>query len=224
MKRCMLVMLMVWWGWSGVVGQKNDYIWLSGYGSNDIIDSATYGFRYGNTVLNFNFSQVNIAYDSLSMNFDKTNTSYCNDDGNLLFYTNGIDIDNSSNSLINNGSGLNAGWLDEVWDPTIQTYGYRLWQGILALPDISNSNGYYLIHSYDDSIPGSQGEDIYCSKTLTTYLDMSANNGNGNVIYKNRAIIEGDLGEQLAAVRHGNGKYWWILVQQRNTNCFYRVL
>jgi hypothetical protein len=126
--------------------------------------------------------------------------------------------------LIANGDGLNLGWVDEVWGPSLQTEGYQAWQGIIALPDISNPNRYYLVHSFMDSIPGLPPPVLYCDKTLTTYLDMSANNGNGNVIYKNQPIIADDIGQQITAVRHGNGKDWWILVQKCNTNCFYRVL
>jgi WD40 repeat protein len=73
-------------------------------------------------------------------------------------------------------------------------------------------------------VPGSQEENIYTPQILSTYFNKFANNGQGNVIYKNRTLLQGDLGQQVPAVKHGNGKDWWLLIQSRNTNCFYPVL
>src|SRR5579863_5835428 len=70
--------------------QKNDYIWLTGYDSWAPDSTAAWGFRYGNSKMDFNYSPVNISFDSLQMFFDVTNTSFCDSDGNLLFYTNGV--------------------------------------------------------------------------------------------------------------------------------------
>jgi hypothetical protein len=204
--------------------QKSDYNWLSGYDSNVIIDSATYGFRYVNTLLNFNFNPVHVTYDSLSINFTRTNTSFSDDNGDLLFSTNGIYIMNASNQLVAGSYGMNAGWLDEVWDPNIQHYGYRSDQGVLAFRDISNPLRFFLLHSFIDSVPGSSGQAIYVPQILSSYVDMSANGGLGNTIYINKSVVDGNLGNALAATRHGNGRDWWILVQKRNTNCFYRIL
>lgn len=47
--------------------QKHDYIWFGGYSShNGIIDSNR---TYGITKLNFNFTPVEISYDSDSLSF-----------------------------------------------------------------------------------------------------------------------------------------------------------
>jgi hypothetical protein len=126
--------------------------------------------------------------------------------------------------MIANGNNLNIGWLYEVWDTSIASGGYRNPQGAIALADLNNNGHYYLIHSFTDSFPGSNGAFLYNPSILNTYIDMTANGGLGNVIYKNLPIVKGDLSYTLPAVRHGNGKYWWILIQEWNTNCFYKVL
>ena len=83
---------------------------------------------------------------------------------------------------------------------------------------------YNIIHSFIDTIPGSQGTILYGAKILVTLLDISANSGHGKVIYKNDPLIIDSIGTEMTAVRHGNGRDWWILIQRRNTNCFFRVL
>ncbi|MBL0310148.1 MAG: T9SS type A sorting domain-containing protein [Bacteroidetes bacterium] len=203
--------------------QKHDYIWLSGY---DAYPHPVYNeldsFYWATTVLNFNHEPVSVNIDSVSMSFDRTNTSYADNDGALLFYTNGIFIANALNDTIENSDSLNAGWFQYIWDPTVQNMGYRNEQGILAFQDLVNPNNYYLIHSFNDKVLFPAG--VYTRNILVTYLDMTANNGHGKVLYKNQEILNNNLGSALAATRHGNGEYWWILVQKRNSNCYYRIL
>lgn len=218
-KRCVLYLALC----LGVLpsfGQKNDYIWLQGYDSNVGYDSA-WGYKFGASVLNFNFSPVDTSYDSIAMNFDEDNTSFSDNNGHLLFYTNAIYVANALNEMIENSDSLNAGYLQYNWDPTIQTYGYRNPQGIVALQNPANSNQYYLFYSYTDSLPSGY---LYQPQILSALLDMSANSGLGKVLYKNVPIINGSVGQEVIATRHGNGRDWWILVQKRNSNCFFSIL
>ena len=203
-------------------GQKGDYNWLSGYDSQ--YSFGTGGNLFGNTVMNFNESPVNITFDSLQMNFDKTNTGYSDSNGILLFYTNGIYIANSFNEPIENSDSLNAGFEQYNWDPSIQNDGYRNTQGILALQSIVNANNYILIYSFNDSVPGTGGGNLYTSNIFSALLDISANNGHGLVLSKNKSIINDSLGSEFTATKHGNGRDWWLLFQKRNTNCYYRIL
>jgi hypothetical protein len=226
MRRSFLIILMMGLV-SWVEGQKSDYNWLSGYDSNVVLDSAQYqanGFWYGISQLNFNFPIVDIVHDSLGMNFDETNLSYSDSSGNIFFYSNGIYIANHLDQMIENSDSLNAGYLEDVWDPSIELDGYRLPQAILALQSESNNSQYYIIHSFYDTVPGSQATNFYGARILVTLLDMSANSGHGKVIYKNSPLIVDSIGTEIAAVRHGNGRDWWILIQRRNTNCFFRIL
>ena len=199
--------------------QKNDYIWLTGYDSQS--PDTFHGYRFGNTKLDFNYNPVAIRFDSIKMNFDLTNTSYSDSDGNLLFYTNGIYVANARDEEIANSDSLNAGWYQYDWAPDLQVSGYNVAQGIMALPDIAHPNCFYLVHSLIDSIPGSGGTSGYYSKIQSTYLDMT---GTGRVIYKNQPLLTGSFGGDLTAVRHGNGRDWWMLIQKRNSNCFYYLL
>lgn len=139
---------------AGGYGQKNDYMWLQGYAGypHPIYDSVD-SFYFGTTVLNFNYSPMQMELDSLQMNFDYTNTSYCDSNGNLLFYSNGVSVGNVLNKIIDNGDSLNAGYFQYDWDPTIQYNGYRTPQGILAIPNPANSSQYYLLYTFTDTVP-----------------------------------------------------------------------
>lgn len=201
-------------------GQKNDYVWLSGYDSYAGYDSH-WGFYFGASVLDFNYNPRQVNYDSLGMNFDFANTSFCDSDGHLLFYSNGIYVANSLDEKIENSDSLNAGYFLYEAYPDMKIHGYRTTQGEITIPIVTGNNTYHILHSWIDSVPGN----YLCKKILFTELDMSANAGHGSVISKNQPIIgTGLLGWDLSAVKHANGKYWWALVQKRNTNCYYRIL
>ncbi len=200
--------------------QKHDYVWLSGY---DFGYGSGCSCYFGTTVLDFNYTPLKNFYDTTKpMYLDKTNTSFSDSTGNLMFYSNGIYIADSAGQKIENSDSLNAGYMQYVWDPSIQIYGYRNTQGILAIPSPSNKNQYYLVHSYSDLLP--DGILIRPIKIQVTLLDMSLNNGHGKVLYKNQPLVTDTFCESLTATRHGNGRDWWILAQKVNTNCYYRIL
>jgi hypothetical protein len=203
--------------------QKEDYIWYSGYkGLDGFGYDSQWEFSFGNSIVDFNYSQPKVTYDSLHMNFDETNVSYCSRDGNLLFKCNGIYIANALDQKIENSDSMNAGYFQYAWDSSIQTFGYREAQGILAFQNPADSNQYYLLHSFIDTTGNTQS--LYCKKLLCTLLDMHENQGNGKTIYKNSILIQDNLGPDISAVRHGNGRDWWLIMQKRNSNCYYEAL
>ena len=47
---------------------------------------------------------------------------------------------------------------------------------------------------------------------------MSLENGLGDVINKNQAILQDTFSDFLTAVRHGNGRDWWVMVHKNRSN------
>lgn len=84
---------------------KYDYVWLSGTTPED-----TTSF-YGTNVMNFNYDTLEIEKQFVGTYFSVTNASICDENGNLLFYTNGCFIANASHQIMQNGNGLNPGAL-----------------------------------------------------------------------------------------------------------------
>ncbi len=197
--------------------QKSDYVWLQGY---DRGFSPVNGLTFGATVMDFNYNPRQLHYDSLDLYFAGTNTSFCDSNGNLVFYTNGIYIANALDEKIENSDSLNTAAMPYIWDVNIQKNGFRTPHAIYAFQSISEASKYYLLHVVTDELDG-----IYQgTRVFVTFLDMSLNGGHGRVIYKNQPIITDTISNAFAFTRHANGRDWWGLAQKRNTNCYYRIL
>ncbi len=195
------------------VKEKRDYIWLMGYAS----DANTQFF--GGTHFDFNYSPFQLSEQYLYLNFDITNASICDTVGNLLFYTNGIEIHNVFGELIENGDGLNPDPYTQQWID----YGYNLFQGALSLQYPDNTNQYFLIHSEKTIFPeGIYGNYHIVARLYYSTIDMGA--PEGNVIEKNELLVGDTLDfGKITANRHANGRDWWILQQEYFSNRFYLI-
>jgi hypothetical protein len=83
-------------------------IWQLGY----YTDST-----YLKCFLDFTNGNPSVSNINRPINFDATNSSICDSNGNLLFYTNGIYIANANHDTMMNGNGLNAGQFATAWEP-----------------------------------------------------------------------------------------------------------
>lgn len=193
--------------------QQYDNIWLFGYDSNPI------NLQWGGSTIEFIEDTIDVYYEFREMWINKTNASICDSDGNLQFYTNGIYIANTLGEPMENGDGLNP------CEYTDNNYflGHRVGQGALALPNPDGSNSYYLFHKPLE-YPSDQ-LDWHSPFLYNTLIDMDAENGLGAVVYKNIIVVD-DLLEKglITAVKHGNGRDWWLLNWQFNSNCYYKLL
>lgn len=201
--------------------QKNDYIWLGGYESAVYVDSAQVGYRFGQSKINFNHGLVEVTYDSLQMDIRRTNLTYSTDNGELLFYTNGVYLANSLDEKVAGSDTMNKGWVNLYWNPAILYMGSQLFQAIIAIPAINQPTRIALFYTFPDSLNSTA---IGISKLNYGLLDMSANSGHGELLIKDSAVIKDTVGNEVTAVRHANGRDWWIVVQERQTSCFKVIL
>lgn len=136
--------------------------------------------------------------------------------GNLLFFSNGVVVGQADGDTMLNGAGLNPSEYTNDWYPE----ALLLFQANLIVPDPGNADRYYLFHNTVDSLPDFTTRFLYVS-----VVDMSLNGGSGEVTSKNQVIHTGDLlYGRLGAVRHGNGRDWWVYAHQLNNNVFLRWL
>jgi len=125
--------------------------------------------------------------------------------GNLLFYTDGIDVWNRNHQLMPN-TGL------------VGIYGTTDVAQIIAVPQPGdNKNLYYIFTLEYDTSTGNHAERDYA------IVDMSQNGGLGDVVSKRNFIIK-DPTEKIAAVMHHNKKDIWIVINKMFTNSFYAYL
>ena len=151
------------------------------------------------------------------------NSSICDTAGNLMFYTNGCNIAGVDDAILENGEGINPGQVHQVKCDQ-ENVGYPSgYQSSIILPLPGSDHQYYLFHKrivYNNS-----GTIITTDKLLYSTIDMSENNGQGKVIVKNVEFMNDLLAVgELTAVKHANGKDWWLVTPKEASNTFYVFL
>ena len=87
--------------------QKHDNIWL--FGGNDQVVYGTY--------LNFNSQNDSIYKENRAMDLRFSYPMICDAAGNLLFYSNGTYIADSSHQMMLNGNNINPGSIAQNYYP-----------------------------------------------------------------------------------------------------------
>ncbi len=124
--------------------------------------------------------------------------------GSLLFFSNGISIWDRNGTKMPHGDSLEiAAQQDEPY------YGSSVTQGVIILPMPGAPDKYYVFYL-------ARAVDFYNENTLMySVVDMSLNSGNGDVIDGMKNIPYEPSGkylwEKMTAVKHANGKDWWLI-------------
>jgi hypothetical protein len=193
------------------LAQKHDNIWLMGY-------DATYAPNDSFCVSVFDFSsgvlQVGVNGEMEAF-FQETNASLCNAEGQLLAYSNGVHIFNRYHEKMENGS-----WL--VNDVPLESYNMP--QGVLMFFMPNNDDYIVLIHPKKTYVQ-SPVWTTTITKLYYSVIDITANNGAGKAVQKSVPLLTDTLDYgKLTAVRHGNGRDWWIIANEASSNRFYKIL
>ena len=186
-----------------VGAQGIDNLWRMGYASY-------FGDpQYGGIDMNFLSGSLLISHPQRKMNYGDNSATICDSLGQLLFSTNGFYIENALGDTMVNGSGLNPSY----YTAGASESGFYIPQASLIIPFPGNSNKYFLIHStIDDSI-------AYSYKTYYTLIDMTLDGGLGAVVSKNNLLNIGVfIAGRITGVKHANGRDWWVVVHEGNSN------
>lgn len=199
-------------GHTTISAQGLNELWLSGYNSAD-------GIPYGGARMDLAPAVPMISYEYRNMNIRTTTAVLTNAENDLLFYTNGFYTANASNDTMVNGQGLNPSFYTTDLGPG----GLAIAQADLVLPSLANTDEYWLIHSTTDTI---DPDAYFFSRFLyRSTVDMSLADGLGEVTQKNEIILTDTLESGgWAAVRHGNGRDWWVIGRILKSEIFVRVL
>ena len=200
---------------------KGNYIWNLGYALplpfENYPDSIR--MRYGGTDIDFNNSPPTLRRIEREISFNGACTSICDDDGNLLFYTNGCYVFNRDHTLMENGQDINAGKFHDDYCSRDNGYISGL-QSALIIPDFYKSGIYYLVHEKVEQL----FPDEY-STLQYSVIDMNANNGLGRVAEKNIRITQDSIYfGWFTAVKHANQRDWWIVVPEDSSDVYIVVL
>ncbi len=194
-----------------VNAQRYDNTWLWGiYPQNQ--NDTQYVF-HGNAEGTF----VNDSFVSEArfrgMTFSEMNSSISDPvTGELLFYTNGLCIRDTSGQIIENGDSLNYG---RFWHPEDGAFGGRGPWCLLTLPVPDKDSLYKIIYNRTDDLTlGSMCyTDVLVSETNIKVLDKDVQFSNVNPEFGG-----------VAACKHANGRDWWVIFSEADTNCFHKYL
>ncbi len=117
--------------------------------------------------------------------------------GNLLFYTNGVNVYNKNHLIMPNGTGLKGD------DSSTQS-------GIIV-PKPNDDNTYY-IFTVDDAFNSISDYGMEYS-----VVDMTQDGGNGDVVIKNQPLVA-HASEKVTAVVSSNGTDIWVITLAPRTN------
>jgi hypothetical protein len=165
----------------------------------------------------FEGNNILMRYTYNGAYFAAGSSSICDTNGNLILYSNGFNIFDSTGNYLEDG------------DTIVPTSYYNQYSGFSLLSQTSiflpmDSNKYYFI-----TPANSEGNLCFsCHNDVMLYsvIDMNANGGAGKVV--KRMIPFATNGQfrktQMMACRHSNGKDWWLLKQGGDSNTVYKYL
>jgi gliding motility-associated-like protein len=170
---------------------------------------------FGNNLgLDFNFSPPKLLTDGqvtwYSSDVAAESSSVASDeDGKLLFYSNGVTIWNKNHQVMPNGSGL---------------LGHNSTTQTLIVPQ-PGSNTIFYVFTASPQGAGESCDQEYLAKPGFRFsiVDLSKENGLGDVTEKNM-LLTSSTTEKIAATIHRNGKDIWIVMHEVGTNIFHAYL
>ncbi len=191
---------------------KRDAIWMLGGQSNGE------GIQ-----MDFNTDPVDVSLIKRDMQFIGANVSLCDTTGQLLFYTNACYLANANHELMENGDTLSPGRIQGSY---CDINGAPINQSVIALPAPEAPTDYYLIHYFVETVRFDYSNSWPLpTELLYTKIDMTHNGGLGAVTEKRQLIWRDTfVWGYLQAVKHANGRDWWIIAPKFSSNCYFSTL
>ncbi|MBX2929905.1 MAG: T9SS type A sorting domain-containing protein [Saprospiraceae bacterium] len=189
---------------------KQDCNWPTGF------STTNFDPLFGTAILSFCEDSLRILDVGQAISFSGANAAMSDQDGNLLFYTNGISVANAQHQIMPNGDGLSPQGTFGFED-----IGLPIPQGALALPLPGHEHQFVLFH---EGISFS-GTGLAASPLYYSMIDMSLDGGAGDVFVKNEVLSNNifDYGK-LTAIRHANGRDWWVIAYEHTSDRLRRFL
>ncbi len=171
--------------------------------------------------LDFNQGNIDTTSFNCYIDFFINGTNICDNDGKLLFVTNGQSVANTKNTLLVNGDTLKETYLPQLG---IDMTGVPQATCILTANAPSkftllHMDGHYIDINFQEA-PWL----TYDAQPLHVYanaIDMSYNNGQGRIDSTFAIVTDTLIEGQLTATRHANGRDWWVVTHKYASNLYY---
>lgn len=201
--------------------QKEDHHWIIGRDYNpSVIDTI-----FGQTSFDFNHDPVRVYFDSIhKTNFHDANSSLCDASGTLVTYTNGQLLMNGMGTYIEDTINYSheLEFYCNDWEynnygnaQTPLTAGLLGGQRIILLP---MKDKYYAVYNTYDRC-----KELKYKLSYSEFV-VNANFPQGKVLFRDKLVILDTLASDTQAVRHGNGRDWWLVQFSYDYNWLYTFL
>ncbi len=190
------------------------FLWCLGLQAQQY--DATWVMGEPNWIYKFDSTSIYVADtipDSQSLFFFISDGCMSDKNGNLLYYSNGLKVNDRNGHLMEGGDQLALGAFDT-------TSGYDFLQSPLSLPMPGSDSLYYFFYEayWDTALPEN-------SRLYYGIIDMHANNGLGRFTTLNNILIDTFISDGgFSACKHANGRDWWLVKPQHHTPVFYKFL
>jgi hypothetical protein len=198
--------------------QYHDANWVISYGTDSINNNTLVYFPPGGQT-----PQVSLTNGYIP--FLHTNANISDQHGNLLFITNGINIYNKLYQPIPGGI------VQTGYTTMYAASGMNRPHQYLFLPWPGDTNLYVLFYCVPElnqitSGACANGWGWLSTHLYYTVLDKNMNGGLGGIVSANNIAFVDTLIHLtgLSAVKHANGRDWWLLTKENCNNAFKRVL
>lgn len=172
------------------------------------------GCSYPNVLIDFNpnFSCTLLPNDFIP--FQLSDAMITDANNNIIAITNGLNIYDSQFNIMTNGDSINPSVFANSYPcglPTLQSH--------LFIPKPDNPQIYYLFHD----VPVNFG--VTLTSFFVSVIDATLNNGLGAVTLKQDTLFSDTLlYGRVTAVKHANGRDWWVLAHELGGSAFYKLL
>lgn len=185
-------------------------LWMGGYSSGN-------GPPFGGVDMEFGSGAVVVSYAPRDIDLRRTNTNITDGQGESLFSTNGVHVANATGFPMQNGLGLSPSAYTSQYPN-----GLYICQAVMTLPAPGAEGIYYLFHgTIDTPNPAT----AVATRLYVSTIDMSLDGGLGGVVTKNQVVINDSLNVgKITAVRHANGRDWWVFCHEPDNDVFHRLL
>ena len=152
-----------------------------------------------NAGLDFNSGEPVVLTDG-QINTDEGSAVVSDENGNLLFYTDGVTVWNRNHEIMPNGTDLKGSFTST--------------QSALIVPQPGNDRFYYIFTTDGGGLSNGFNYNL---------VDVFQADGLGDVVIKNQQLYTPTT-EKLTAVHHANGRDIWVLTHKWESDDFYTYL
>ena len=209
-----------------VINQTHSQIVNEGYSNNRLL--GYYGSKPYDGMQYNSISGIEI-YDTLPLPFKfySHSSNISSSLGDLQIYSNGYHIANAQNQIIPNGDSLGYIYLPGSYGNLFTNYnifGAPGQQSSITIPMPGDSNTFIIIYAtLYDSV--NWNHTFKPSKFLKKAIVQKDFNDDFYVQEKDKVLImDTILAGSILAIKHGNGRDWWVFAQKFSVSKYFKLL